>query len=197
MVHWNAPLPLLARPSGPPQLWVPIADDTISNAATYDLTWDEDLAMVLVRIIQFSPATNGVQLLGRTSGDGGATWDSGATDYTWQCIGRGSSYGINNSQGAAFLRFIGANAGVDVGNAAGYGMTGNFYLFNPSDAKQTHILGEGVYRWSGGANSMGFQSQGTRTASARCNGFQLYFHSGNIATGRVQVRGLLAHGAGS
>ena len=202
MVHWKAPQPLLSLVSAPPQLWVPIAEDTISNAATYDLTWAEDVALLTVRISQFRPATDGVQLLGRTSGDGGLTWDSGASDYTWQCIGRGISWGINNSasgsgSGGSRLRFNPASAGTDVSNAEGYGMTGNFYLFNPSAAKQTNVLGEGVHRYNVGGLSMAWQSQGTRTSSARVNGFQLYFHTGNITSGRVQALGLLAHGAGS
>lgn len=197
MVHWKAPLPLLARPSAPPQLWRPIADDTVSSAATYDLTWPEDLALLWVRILGFVPVTNGVNLLARTSGDGGSTFDSGASDYCWQAMIRGSGLGFTNDAADSLWRIIPAGAGGDVGNAAGYGMWGDFYLLDPAAAKQTNMLSSGSYRWSGGIHVLEWQSRGIRLSAAKVDGLQLYFSSGNIDTGRVQVRGLLAHGAGS
>lgn len=197
MVHWKAPLPLLSRPGGPPQLWREIADDTVSNVATYDLTWTEDLARLWVRITQFTPVDNGTRLRVRTSGDRGSTFDSGASDYNRQATGRGSALGLGFTTADDSILCQNIGSGVDVSNVAGYGISADFYVFNPFEAKRTHVIGHGVHRWSGGVNALGMQVSGMRLSSTRVDGFQLSFRSGNISTGRVQARGIVAHGAGS
>lgn len=197
MVHWKAPLPLLAAPGGPPQLWRKIADDTVSSAATYDLTWADDFALVWLRLIQFRPVTNGVRLQIRTSGDGGSTFDSGASDYSRQCTGRIGALGLGQTTGADAILCQNPGSGVDVNNAAGYGIAADIYVLDPGAAKRTQVLVHGVHRNSAGVASVAFQVSGVRKADAAVDGLQLFFSAGNIDSGRVLSRGIHAYGAGS
>ena len=195
MVHWKAPLPLLAFPSGPPQLWIPIRDDTVSNVASYDLTWSEDIALLWLRLFGVIPATNGVAPYLRTSGDGGSTFDSGASDYQFHALARVSALGFVNSTGAAQLQLNPIGVGTDVGNTAGYGITGDVLVFNPGAGKQTNILSHLVYRNSS-TNPSSAQTQGARKSAALVDGLQVFFSLGNISSGRFVSRAILAYGEG-
>ncbi len=195
MVHWKAPLPSLAFPSGAPQIWRPIRDETVSDVGTYDLTWAEDIALLWLQVFAMTPVTNGVTLYARTSGDGGSTWDAGASDYQYHSVARVSALGLNNSAGAAQMLLNPASAGTDIGNQASYGVSGNIFLLNPGSGKQTNLLAYTLFR-NGGGNANQSSSQATRKSVAAVDGLRLFFSSGNINTGRFLSRGLVAYGDG-
>lgn len=190
-MDWKAPMPLLARPSGPPQLWVQVADVELSAVAQADIVWTEPLALLRLRLSHVVPVTNSVVLQARTSPDAGSTFDAGASDYSYHRVHRWSTQSLTNSAGASVVPLTDI-----VGNNAGYGATGDVWLFSPGDAKQTCAYSSIVYR-DAANNAIWVSNRFTRLSAAKVDGLRLFFASGNIASGRVTARGLLEHGRGA
>ena len=195
-MHWKAPLPLLAAPSGAPQLWLPLADETVADAATYELTWALDFSAVMVRLYNVVPVTNVTTLYGRTSGDGGATFDAGASDYQHQRAARGAGLGLGNATADTRFNLTHSGGSNDLNNTAGKGVCGEVLIFNPFAAKQTNIYTSVAY-FNAANLAMNCNVQATRKSAARVDALQLFIGTGNISEGRFRSWGLLPHGAGS
>jgi hypothetical protein len=132
------------------------------------------------------PVTDSVALYLRTSSDGGATYDSGATDYTYGAIIKRSSNTDTTlqSNGAAQgeIEFsIGSGTNED-------GISGKLQIVGPHLAKRTAIMHQTVS--SDATGLIRFSSGGIlRMASADVDAVQLLFSSGNIESGTIIFRG--------
>lgn len=196
MLPWGAPLPLVGPVSGPPQWIVPLADDVVSNVATYDLVWTGDFAAVVVDVHNMLSVTNNVIAQIRTTGDGGATWDAAAGDYTIQASsisGNGSQSFTQNASNPNMAFHAGA---LQVSNVvAGEGLSATFTIPRPFDASHTELYGTGGYYSTAATPEAVTIFSGTRKALARVDGVRLYFTSGNIASARIRARGMIGYGA--
>ena len=191
-MHWKAPVPLLAFPAGPPQIWLPISEQVISNAAQADVVWPGlDFAVVRLRLIGVVPVTTANALNLRTSGDGGATFDSGASDYSYHRVARWSSQAFANSPGInrAILN-------TNQANNVNYGANGAILIWSPGDARHTMGLSPLVILDNGG-NVVHQQCRFTRLSAGIVDAVRFYYDTGNINQGRIVADGLLAHGRGA
>jgi hypothetical protein len=132
------------------------------------------------------PSTDNSALHIRTSSDGGATYDSGASDYTYSAF-------IKTSTGTDFARSsTGATFGLiadAIGNAANEdGASGIIRIYGPHLARRTGMnhqtstsAGDGSTRFTTGHIM--------RMASADVDAVQVFFSAGNIASGTIIFRG--------
>lgn len=134
------------------------------------------------------PSTNGVQIRGRLSDDGGSTFKSGASDYTSIPVANqgGSYYAGNTSQDYFFFHYY------NVATGSGYpGVSGTLKLY-PGD--NTSIAASANVRPTGRSNyylddTTGPYNQGGQAGfkntsiTTRANGLRIYPASGNFYGG--------------
>lgn len=158
-----------------------------SQAITgFDSTRYTDYRIVLNDIL---PATDNVSFRLRTSTDGGSSYDSGASDYSWGSTYSGAGAnggGNNNSNATSSILLTGGNA---VGNAAGEGISGIIDIVNPGAAARCRVLGT-FQNVSPTGMEMTLVTTGRRLAAADVNGIEFSFDSGNIASGTIRFYGL-------
>lgn len=124
----------------------------------------------------------------RTSSDGGATYDSGASDYAYGSTGFLSNNTVQNTSSNPQTYISITNIGV--GSSAGYSLSGEVIIYAPSDAStQTLFGGNGVVRVSADHVS-GFRFGGARKEVAIVDAVQLYLAAGNILTGEFRLYGI-------
>jgi hypothetical protein len=131
------------------------------------------------------PGTDNQILQIRTSTDGGSSYDSGASDYSYaRFLAVTSSAATFSDTSASFIPMHGVGAGTGTGEL----LNGEMTLFNPSAAQYTHIKAEsslinkdGNPSWS----SVG----GARLSAADVDAIEFTFASGTIASGTFKLYG--------
>jgi hypothetical protein len=137
------------------------------------------------------PATDQVTLRMRTSTNAGGAWDSGASDYSYAAAYFTGVVGVNASGGAAQIILSNSDAASnDIGNAAGEGISGNVYLYNPSDTSNYKRIKSEVTWTNAGGGAVGGTGNSQRNSTADIDGVQFYFSSGNITSGSVHMYGI-------
>jgi hypothetical protein len=151
-------------------------------------------------IIEFSgvvPATDDVALFCRTDSDGGASYDSGASDYGWAGHGLSGS-GTTATQredtdtadsGIQLSEFV---TGLSLGTGTGEECAGHIEIHNPSDSAYTFITCQMFYRSAGSGNPVKWESGGARLAAQAVDAIQIFMSSGNIASGEFKLYGVNA-----
>lgn len=159
-----------------------------ANLTAFDNTKYDFYEIVCQNLI---PVTDDVQLMLRTSSNGGSSYDSTAGDYRWGSIFR-SSGGANtndNNNSDTAIRLCVTSAGNAVGSAAGEsGWSGTIRIYGPGIAQKTIISADSTYQDAGGnlyAGSIG----GARYANAAVTAARLLFSSGNIESGKITMYG--------
>ena len=170
-----------------------LASKTASASASLNFT---EFNNAVYRYYEFEfenvkPATDNDQFIARVSSDGGATWNSGASDYSNSGVGSqgtGSPVSIPGVNTAASMFFTN---GTDVGNAAGeFGFTGKGQLYFAGDAAtQTRMLVSGTYENGSSATIAVFSASRRRTAQDT-DGIQFLYNLGNIASGTIRMYGV-------
>jgi hypothetical protein len=169
-----------------------LQSQTASASATIDFLltkWaNAGFAAYLAVLSHVAPATDGTNLNLRTSSNGGATYDAGASDYDW------CQFRVSSTPGTATAG-DGADTEITLlegqGNAAGELASGTVSLFNPSAAKN------GVAQWQMTYSSItnllvGVFGSGRRLSAADVDAIRFLYSSGNIASGVFTLYGLPA-----
>lgn len=160
---------------------------TVSAAASLDLsgTWSI-FSEVRLRFYDFIPVTDNTILRMRTSSDGGSTYDSGVSDYSY-VIQRSDDTATND-----VLRQSGTTAidlARDCGNDTGESVSGEITIRSPGSAVHTLIRAKTENRNSAGNTQM-HDVGARRNNAADVDGIQLLFSSGNIDSGSYVLEGL-------
>ncbi len=163
------------------KVMVPIATVTASNSATVDFTGlSADFSEYRVHGLNVVPASTSQQLLMRTSTNGGATYDSGGTDYSFLTIDAPST--------GSSLRVL-----TSVRNDVSEDPGGSFemMLINPSSAvKQKTFLWTWMQINSVGNINSGVSS-GMRVGSILpVNAVRFFINTGNIQSGIFTLYGV-------
>lgn len=131
------------------------------------------------------PATDNQILRVRTSTDGGSTYDSGASDYSYSRF-------LSVTTSAATFSDTSADSivlhGVGAGTGTGEMLNGEMTLFNPSAATYTYIKNEASLINKDG-NPSWCAVTGIRLSAADVDGLEFSFPSGNIASGTFKLYG--------
>jgi hypothetical protein len=167
-----------------------LATKTASASATLDFT---EFNNAVYRYYEFEmenakPATDNVVFSCRFSTDGGSSYDSGASDYTWAAMARSSAG--DGSTGFAVDTGLGISS-TGVGNAAGEsGVTGQMQVYHAGSASEyTRFAASGGYDNTIG-NGCVFTSSGRRTTAQDTTAVRFFYSSGNIASGTIRMYGV-------
>ena len=167
-----------------------ISSTDISSAASYDFAaFDSASYDVYMFVLQdIRPASDAKYLWVRTSTDGGSTFDSGASDYT---------YRVNSTGGAAsgtttkIVVNDGALADAIGNTASDMGFCGTVLLYAPHQAANTVVTVTGAFGSYQTNDSIRMtDAVGMRLSAADVDGIQFLFNSGNIASGTVTAYGM-------
>ena len=173
-----------------------ISSTAISNAANYSFTGFDSSKYDSYEFVFHSvkPATNNVYLHARFSTDGGSSYDSGASDYSWFLIN-------NNADGATGdhdtadteialngdLNSVKAYIGNDTADA---GVHGRFELFFPHVTTTRTVAGWTIFGDAGGSSySNILTGSGMRLTAQDTDGLQFLFSSGYITSGTIKAYG--------
>lgn len=170
-----------------------ITKKTASNSASldfteFDATKYDYYTFVFYHII---PSSDSVELSGRTSTDGGSTWDQTANDYK---IAHGTS--PSNASDGTSMQSAGQSEtatlfpiATNVGSAASeYGFSGKLTVYEPDATAYTYIEGSGVHTDQTGAFGRSSFAV-SRITTSEVNAIQFFFDSGNIESGSISMYG--------
>ena len=163
----------------------------ISAAATYDFTGFTAASYdtYVLHVMNLIPATDDVSLELLTSTDGGSSFDTGASDYSWYTQMSDSNTG-DTADDSIWLNGSTADGTYRFGSASNEdGLSMVLYVVAPHLTKRTQ------FHWRGsGFNASGaiklFLGAGARFESADVDGIRLLFTSGNIESGTITAYGL-------
>lgn len=155
------------------------ADFTGFNATLYD-----SYVFELENVI---PATDNVDLLIRTSTDGGTSYDSDAL-YDWGC-NFATETGALDTDGGSGGTNIQLNATTRLGSdTSQHGMSGTVDIHGPHKAKRTFITTRLAYTSTAGAGYFG-GGGGLRLVAADVDALQFFFSLGNLESGTITMYG--------
>ena len=170
--------------------WEVIESGSVSNAATLDIT-DLIIAYRAYRLVfdDLLPASDAVNFNLRTDANNGASFEAGASDYSYSLIHfatGGAVSGTAANTSTAIVLFV------NIGSGAGEEASGIITIFNPmGTGSKTQIKSEGTYLNDSGNATIVNGGGGRATAEAN-NAFQLLFSAGNISTMNYTLYGLRA-----
>lgn len=157
-----------------------ISSGTVSAAATLDIT---DLSSTYREYIfvfdNLAPATDIVGFQMRTDANNGASFESGASDYSYNYLTNttGNAHSGANSQAASAIQMLDG-----LGNAVNETCSGEIRIINPMDSGVwTHVLWS-VCLVSDTTQMFPYRGAGLREAAQADNAIRFMFSSGNIAS---------------
>jgi hypothetical protein len=192
LAQWNADGDLVDTgiPAGSPGLEF-ISSQDASASATLDFTgFDASKYDVYVFEIQsLIPAADNGSLLIRTSTDGGSTYDSGASDYTYVRQQINNNPVATASLGDPLASIINVISGVgsDTGED-GVNLTAR--VLSAGLTKKTSVVWQGIAMGATTADHIHVTGAGSRLSSADVDGIRFYFNNGNIESGTITMYGL-------
>jgi hypothetical protein len=173
---------------------------TASGAASID--FDASLSSTYDRYLfigtDINPATNDTYLQCRTDSSGGASWDDGASDYSWVAgifNASGSSTTPDADTSSAYIGMTGDTSGSEakMGNATAESTHFEMWVNNPSGTVYHKKVGGNVYVTTGTGTPRQLASilfVGSRLATAAIDSIQFFMSSGNI-DGTVRLYGIV------
>ena len=160
------------------------SDDATIDFTGFDATKYDAYLFVLMNV---RPTTDGAVLYLRTSTDGGANYDSGASDYAY-VWGSASASGISGGGDTSAAQVEILPGGV--GNATGeHGVSGTIWVHGPHLAERTTLNGSTNLVTASG-NLIDFRLSGVRSTNADVDAIRFLFSSGTIASGTITMYGL-------
>ena len=168
--------------------WVLISSATASASAQIVFTGLTSTYGAYVIVMTDVVAENdGVVMFLRTSTDGGASYDSGVSDYGWVLHYVFTVATVNTDSADSEITMLGAG----LGNAANESLNGKITLYRPSSATYTHVSWEAVYDESTLGGMVFETGAGQRLSAADVDAVRLAFSTGNITSGEFRLYGLL------
>lgn len=136
------------------------------------------------------PTTDAVTLALRLSTDAGATYDAGASDYSYAMIALSVGGAVTPSSSSGDTRIELTTSG-SVGNAAGErGVSGSLMIFAAgTGSQQTRVQFETQWDNTSGA-LVTCRGNGVRRADQDTTALRFLMSSGTIATGRITMYGV-------
>lgn len=168
-----------------------IVNKTANNSATLEFTEFDSAkySHYLFTIDNLVPATDNVDLIVRTSSDGGSSYDSDASDYQYT-FGFYTSTNLPSTQSSAGADSIVMT--VDIGSGAGEdGFSGDLKAFGlASSTVKSRFIWDGVYHHQNGLLISLFNGGAWRNDAGTTNGVQFSMTAGNIESGSIRLFGI-------
>lgn len=174
-----------------PGAWNYISTATASTSASITFTGlTSAYRMYRVMIQHYIPSTNATDLWMRTSTDGGANYDAGATDYRTSALSQvdNSAFAVAVTSNSAFIIAV-ASTSYSLGTGTSQELFGNVDIHTPSNATNCWFYSDTVCLNSGGYGNKDL-NHGYRAAAADVDAIQFLSSSGNIASGTFTLYGV-------
>tara|TARA_Y100000310_G_scaffold334179_1_gene413310 strand:- start:11796 stop:12683 length:888 start_codon:yes stop_codon:yes gene_type:complete len=159
-----------------------------SASATLDVTGlDETYDTYMIAIADIDVATDGAEPWLRLGDSGGV--DSGATDYEWHTtniVTNANTYAAHASGGDSKIQL----AGGGIGNAAGEGFGGVYFLHVPGDAAMRPMVTGSGMTFTVTPDARICHMGGMRRAVLTLDRVQFLLSAGNVTAGRLTVLGI-------
>jgi len=173
----------------PPSAFSLLATYNPSSASSVDITSVISATYDRYEIhFWLRPVSDGDTLLVRTDTSNGASFDNGASDYSYSgahVSGTSTPVAVNSSIGFTALAL-----GVGVGNATNEGVAGQIHVRFLGSASMFPIISWQVEGLDGSTVMWANFGGGSRRSAAAINALRLVFNAGNIASGNVRVYGV-------
>lgn len=140
-----------------------------------------------VVVTNLRPATDNVQLFMRTSTNGGAAYDAGASDYQYSTWVETDPTGTSESGTTGYIALNPAS--VNVGNVVDEAASLDLIFYSPESAGHSKIQGQMIYKNIAGS-VRSTRTCALRAASANVDAIRFLFSSGNITSGSYAIYGL-------
>lgn len=161
-----------------------IREDTFSSDTDWSITGLSAYRDLLI-LLRAIPATDGVAFYLRTSTNNGSSYDSAGGSYTYQRVyGFGSTVASDGTSTNAF--------DIGVTGSIGNSSEGVWCVIHIQNFNKTDLLGvnaQTMYYNTSGAQGLGHVI-GTRNTTTARNALQVFFSSGNIASGYGAIFGV-------
>lgn len=163
-----------------------VASTTATNSPSVELTWTNDGQFLNYFCILNGvlPSVDGSQLLQRISQDGGATWESGVSDYESNSatVANSATTSTNSTISSSIHHTLGTNvSNTDAGNALDQIL---FLSTDPnSSVAQQSFISMSAYSNDGISQSIALAYTGSEYSANtnEVNGIQWFFDTGNIS----------------
>lgn len=171
-------VPSWAAAAGGGDGWVFLSSATASSSATIDFTSDIDstyntYAFVFQDIL---PSTGFVEFRIRTSSNGGSSYDSGASDYTFYL------YDAGGSSGSSYIKFIETLSTSRISS-------GIIFMMNPSASTPSNFLSISGTDKSSSVSGLELCS-GYRDSNSAIDAVRFFMSSGDITSGTIYLYGV-------
>jgi hypothetical protein len=168
-----------------------ISNASISAATNVDITgFDSSLYdNYEVWISNGQPGTDAVILEMETSTDGGTSFDTGVSDYSWAAhsMNEGAGESLNGDTDDSEIQLTGGGA---VGNAANENVSAKINVFSPETTEFTAITWSALHRNPSTA-LQSHQGSGERQSAADVDALRFHFSGGDwLAQGSIQFLGI-------
>lgn len=166
--------------------WNKIQEQTASASSVIDFVLPSGYSSFQVLFASIVPATDTASLIMRTSTDGGANYDAGASDYSWSNFfaTAAATTVIQGDTADTFMRLM-ANMGTgSLENGHGYVL-----IPGPSLAVSLNVVAFFNYR-SSTPNDNTVQVGAKRLTAADVDAIRFLMSTGNIASGTFTLYGL-------
>lgn len=175
-----------------------LTSGSVSSAASLSIVLTSYTAYrgLIFVLSNFIPATDGAGLWMRLSTDGGSTYDASAANYMYNnptTRAGDNTLNINNSSVSATKIVIGADeaSGWSIGNGSSEGMSAIIYLLDQTNTAvkpRVHFSGS---MYIANDDIRHFVGAGLRNAAQDTDAVQFLMSSGNIASGKYAVYGVM------
>lgn len=163
---------------------VPISKTTASSDAAIDIDLTGGYNAYVVRFDTVAPASDIVNLLMRTSTDGGTTFDGGAGDYAWFYAWGVPSFSHSDSTAATAMTLA-----AQLGNSTNENLCGQITIYPANGSRWTLVHGLTTYV-SRDPLMMGTWNAAAREDSTTVDAVRFLMSSGNIASGNFHLYGV-------
>ena len=172
--------------------WQYISSVTASDDATVVFTSgiDSTYPVYMIQMVDIHPASDDVQLMLRTSTDGGSSYDSGAGNYAYIINAEGPTGKSSVVSASATFIALSAATSRGIGTAAGESYSGQILLYNPSGTVSNKLVQIDSTYVAATGNTCNNYGSGSRIATADVDAIQFLMSSGNISTGVFRLYGL-------
>ena len=173
-----------------------LATATASASATIDFDSGIDFAAYKKYVLEFSDlvaASDDVDLMIRTSTDGGTGYDAGGTDYTYtfERLIDSSTVAVVRSGAATSVPISTNPTSEGWGNTAGESVAGSITLWNPSGTRNTMMDFVVTGQTATSGDLCICSGSGMREAAEDVDGIRIVMESGNITSGVFKLYGVI------
>lgn len=166
---------------------VSVAVSSVDFTSLITSTYDE----YIIEVLNAVPASDSTFLL-RTSTNNGSSFDSGASDYSYQFGFTQTGATTAGGSVSTGTTSIPISLSVDTSaTTAGGGWCGTIRIYNPLGTTHNKIVVfDGTYSRNGSSTYVQVHGGGQRLATADVDALRLFFDSGNVASGLFKLYGV-------